>query len=155
MSAKTKILVIRSRNLILGASIAVVVILLLLLLFSAIQLSQKETTAPSASTAASAAVPASGAYVPGVYSGSVVLGNDVVNLLVYVDKNHINAIAAEEFAQTVASMYPLVPSVLNSLESQILSSQDLFGVTYADSTQVTAGLLLQTISRCLELARSG
>ena len=50
----------------------------------------------------------------------------------------------------VATLYPLVPSVLQSLESQILSSQSLQGVTYSDSSQYTASLLIDAITRALK-----
>ena len=72
--------------------------------------------------------------------------------LVCVDKNHINSIRAHNLAQSVATLYPLVPSVLQSLESQILSSQSLQGVTYSDSSQYTASLLIDAITRALKKA---
>ena len=92
----------------------------------------------------------SGSYIPGRYAASVVLGGDTVDIVVCVDKNHINSIRAHNLAQSVATLYPLVPSVLQSLESQILSSQSLQGVTYSDSSQYTASLLIDAITRALK-----
>ena len=74
----------------------------------------------------------------------------VIVIVVCVDKNHINSIRAHNLAQSVATLYPLVPSVLQSLESQILSSQSLQGVTYSDSSQYTASLLIDAITRALK-----
>ena len=166
MSSKTKILVLKSRNLIWTAVIVVILVLLALLLVSALHLDndqshalpkQKETTSAAASAmisddSLSDASPLSGPYIPGSYAACVSLGGNTVDIIVCVDKNHINSIRAHNLAQSVATLYPLVPSVLQSLESQILSSQSLQGVTYSDASQYTASLLLDAITRALERA---
>ena len=163
MSSKTKIFVLKSRNLIWTAVIVVIVILLAILLASALHLDKKQSRSfqkdntESASSIVSSqsfsdteSFSLSGSYIPGRYAASVVLGGDTVDIVVCVDKNHINSIRAHNLAQSVATLYPLVPSVLQSLESQILSSQSLQGVTYSDSSQYTASLLIDAITRALK-----
>ena len=166
MSSKTKILVLKSRNLIWTAVIVVILVLLAILLVSALHLDKNQSRSlpkknQTESAAASAVVSngslsdassLSGPYIPGSYAASVSLGGDTVDIIVCVDKNHINSIRARNLAQSVATLYPLVPSVLQSLESQILSSQSLQGVTYSDASQYTASLLLDAITRALERA---
>ena len=166
MSSKTKILVLKSRNLIWTAVIVVILILLAILLVSALHLDKDQSRSlPKQNQAESAAASAiisdnsssdssalSGPYIPGSYAASVFLGGDTVDIIVCVDKNHINSIRARNLAQSIATLYPLVPSVLQSLESQILSSQSLQGVTYSDASQYTASLLLDAITRALESA---
>ena len=127
MSSKTKIFVLKSRNLIWTAVIVVIVILLAVLLASALHLDKNQSRSFPKDMTESA-------------SSSIVC----------VDKNHINSIRAHNLAQSVATLYPLVPSVLQSLESQILSSQSLQGVTYSDSSQYTASLLIDAITRALK-----
>ena len=164
MSSKTKIFVLKSRNLIWTAVIVVIVILLAVLLASALHLDKnqsrsfpKDMTESASSSIVSSqsfsdteSFTLSGSYIPGRYAASVVLGGDTVDIVVCVDKNHINSIRAHNLAQSVATLYPLVPSVLQSLESQILSSQSLQGVTYSDSSQYTASLLIDAITRALK-----
>lgn len=165
MSSKTKILVLKSRNLIWTAVIVVILVLLAILLVSALHLDKDQSRSlpkkNQTESAASAVVSngslsdagsLSGPYIPGSYAASVSLGGDTVDIIVCVDKNHINSIRARNLAQSVATLYPLVPSVLQSLESQILSSQSLQGVTYSDASQYTASLLLDAITRALERA---
>lgn len=168
MSSKTKILVLKSRNLIWTAVIAVILILLAILLASALHLDKnqsrslpKQTQTPSAAASTilsdgllSDTSAPSGSYIPGSYAASVSLGGDTVDIIVCVDKNHINSIRARSLAQSVATLYPLVPSVLQSLESQILSSQSVQSVTYSDASQYTASLLLDAITRALKRAIS-
>ena len=159
MSSKTKILVLKSRNLIWTAVIVVIIILLAVLLASALHLDKnqsrslpKDMTESAASSAIVSNQSFSDSYIPGRYAASVVLGGDTVDIVVCVDKNHINSIRAHNLAQSVATLYPLVPSVLQSLESQILSSQSLQGITYSDSSQYTASLLIDAITRALKKA---
>lgn len=166
MSSKTKILVLKSRNLIWTAVILVIAILLAILLVSALQLDKKQSqTLPKTNNADSAVMTISdsaldyasssfsGPYIPGSYAASVSLGENTVDIIVCVDKNHINSIRARNLAQSVATLYPMVPSVLQSLESQILSAQSVQGVTYSDSSQYTASLLLDAITRALSRAQ--
>lgn len=166
MSSKTKIFVLKSRNLIWTAVIVVIVILLAVLLASALHLDKNQSRSfpkDMTESASSAIVSSqsfsdtesftlSGSYIPGRYAASVVLGGDTVDIVVCVDKNHINSVRAHNLAQSVATLYPLVPSVLQSLESQILSSQSLQGITYSDSSQYTASLLIDAITRALKKA---
>ena len=169
MSSKTKIVVLKSRNLIWTVVIIVIVILLAILLASALHLDKEQSRSlPNTKTKESAAVSSgtisnsssdfadtsvlSGPYIPGSYAATVSLGGEPVDIIVCVDKNHINSIRARNLAQSVATLYPLVPSVLQSLEAQILSSQSLQSVTYSDNSQYTASLLLDAISKALEKA---
>ena len=161
MSSKTKIFVLKSRNLIWTAVIIVIVIFLAVLLASALHLDKNQSRSfpKDVTESASSAIVSSqsfsdtesftlsGSYIPGRYAASVVLGGDTVDIVVCVDKNHINSIRAHNLAQSVATLYPLVPSVL---ESQILSWQSLQGVTYSDSSQYTASLLIDAITRALK-----
>lgn len=155
MSSKTKIVVLKSRNLIWTAVVAVIVILLIILLTSALKLDQKQSkSTPVKQTSAelTAGDATASSYIPGCYATTVSLGTNTVNVIVCVDKDHINSISTSNLAQSVETMYPMVPSVLSSLEAQILSNQSLQGITYADSSQYTAVLLLEAISHSLSLA---
>ena len=106
MSSKTKIFVLKSRNLIWTAVIVVIVILLAVLLASALHLDKNQSRSfpkDMTESASSAIVSSqsfsdtesftlSGSYIPGRYAASVVLGGDTVDIVVCVDKNHINSI---------------------------------------------------------------
>lgn len=108
MSSKTKIFVLKSRNLIWTAVIVVIVILLAVLLASALHLDKnqsrsfpKDMTESASSSIVSSqsfsdteSFTLSGSYIPGRYAASVVLGGDTVDIVVCVDKNHINSIRA-------------------------------------------------------------
>ena len=94
MSSKTKIFVLKSRNLIWTAVIVVIVILLAILLASALHLDKNQSRSfpkDMTESASSAIVSSqsfsdtesftlSGSYIPGRYAASVVLGGDTVDI---------------------------------------------------------------------------
>ena len=145
MSAKTKIVVLKMKELIYTAvfiGLAVLLIVLLFLMFRP----QHSDAGP---------LPSSGSesvYVPGVYSCALSLSGQNANLIVCVDSNHINRIYLENLEETVETLYPLVPSVLSSLSAQILSAQSLEAVTYSTYSQYTSELLLNAVSSALQKA---
>lgn len=145
MSSKTKIIVFKSRELIytaIFAALAILLIVLLILMFKP----RKEAHMPDPSAASS--------YIPGVYTTSVRLSDQTLNLVVCVDGNHINKIYLENLEEAVETLYPLVPSALSNLSSQILNTQSLESVTYSTSSQYTSELLLNTIRQTLDKAIS-
>lgn len=159
MSSKTKILVLKSRHLIWTCVIFVLLVLFIVLLATVLgsdktkkQLPLKSGTSAVSSSADVYDTSLNTSYIPGCYAASVTLGENEVNILVYVDKNKISSIRIKNLAQSVATLYPMVPSVFDSLCSQILTSQNINGVTYSDSTQYTAELLLNAIARALSQA---
>lgn len=146
MSAKTKIFVFRFRELVytaIFAGLAILLIVLLILMFCP----GSRNTDPTQSTTGSKS-----AYIPGVYSTSMQLSDQTLNLVICVDSSHINSISLENLEETVETLYPLVPSALQSLSSQILSSQSLEDVTFSTANQYTSQLLLSAISQTLEKA---
>ncbi len=93
-------------------------------------------------------------YVPGIYTGVLQLGSSAVELQLTVDKNHINSITFTNIDDAVATMYPLMQPTLSELSSEIIEQQSLDNVTYAEESRYTSMLLLNTISDLLEKARA-
>lgn len=146
MSAKTKIFVFKFRELVYTAiflGLAILLIVLLVLMFGPKK--DKAKTTPETQTGEAA-------YIPGVYSSSLQLSDQTLNLIVCVDEKHINSIALENLEETVETLYPLVPSTLQSLSSQILTSQSLEDVTFSTANQYTSQLLLSAITQTLSKA---
>lgn len=100
MSAKTKIIVLRMKEIIYTAIFIGLAILLILLFLFMFRPKEKE--------AQSAGAEAVSRYTPGLYSASIVLGSQNVNVEVAVDKDHINSIALVPLSDAVATMYPLM-----------------------------------------------
>ena len=144
MSAKTKIIVLRMKELIYTGIFAGLV-LFLVILFLFMFRSEKDETSPAAPTAAAS-------YTPGIYSSTLVLGDQQVNVEVSVDADHITSIALVPLSESVAAMYPLMQPAMDTLASQILESQSLEGLEYPADSQYTSTILVKAIASALAKA---
>ena len=144
MSAKTKIVVLRMKELIYTAlfiGLALFLVLLFLFMFR----SGKDETSPTTE-----AVPT--VYTPGIYSASIVLGSQNANVEVTVDANRITSVSLVSLSESVETMYPLMQPAMESLASQIMSKQSLEGIEYHAGSQYTSMALMNAIETALSKA---
>ena len=93
-----------------------------------------------------------GTYTAGVYSSSVQLGDQILDVEVSVDADHINAIRFTNLNETVSAMYPLMQPALNDLGEQIVKKQSLDDISYSQDRQYTSMVLLEAIRSALNKA---
>lgn len=141
MSSKTKIVVLRMKEIIYTAIFLGLGILLVLLLF--IMFRPKKDVAASSDHVL---------YIPGVYTASLKLGSQEVNVEVAVDSDRITAISMVPLTDSVATMYPLVQPSLDSLTSQICEKQSLENLTYPEEMRYTSQVLIRAIDTALAKA---
>lgn len=158
MSSKTKILVIKMREIVYtGIFLALLIVLAFLLIVM---------FAPGSRTSSDASVssvgqpsekqpdPATRAarYRAGIYTVPVMLGASPAEVEVIVDESHINAIHLINLGETATAMYPLASPSMDDLAAQICRTQSLEGITCSESSKYTSQLLLNAISLALERA---
>ena len=119
MSAHTKIVVLRSKELLYTILLLFVGILIILVLLSLFLPSDSDSVSQD-----SAAL-----YVPGVYSTTLQLGNAAAQLQVTVDADHINGIELINLDEAVTTMYPLMEPCLDELTAKVLDQQGLDNVS--------------------------
>ena len=144
MSSKTKIIVLRMKEIIYTA-IFVCLALLLIALFFIMFRRDKADSPPESSTAEAA-------YIPGVYSCAITLASEQINVEVSVDAHQITSIALRPLSDSVAAMYPLMEPAMQDLAAQILKSQSLESVTYPTQQKYTSAVLLRAIQTALDKA---
>lgn len=177
MSSNTKIVVLRSRELVYALVLMVVSVLIIMV---AVSLFMPSDTAPKDSAPAqspeetmsevpteapadtpandTSIVPGSGTasaadlYIPGIYSSTLQLGSSNVELQITVDKNHINSISLANLDESVTTLYPLVHPTLTELAAVILSEQSIENVSYSEENRYTSMLLMQAIRSTLDKA---
>ncbi len=120
--------------------LAVVLITLFLIMFRP----RQEDPAP-------ATWPAS--YIPGVYSASLTLGSQNLNVEVAVDADKIQSVSFVSLDEAVTTMYPLMQPVMEDLEQQILKSQSTKDLSYSMETRYTSQSLISAIDMALEKAK--
>lgn len=143
MSSKTKIVVLRMKEIIYTAifiGLAILLISLFLIMFR-----PKKDAVPSSAQANS--------YVPGIYTSSLVLGSHHVNVEVAVDADRINSITYSPLSDSITTMYPLMQPVLDDLASQVCSSQSTENLSYSMETRYTSNALINAIENAIEKAK--
>ena len=140
MSSKTKIIVLRMKEIIYtGIFLGLAVLLIALCLIMFRPKKDEETQAAS--------------YIPGVYTASLNLGSQDVNVQVAVDSNAITSISLVPLNEAVTTMYPLMEPALEELSEQIINTQSLENLTYSSQSHYTSTALLGAIERALGKAK--
>ena len=146
MSAKTKIVVLRMKELIYTALFICLILLLILLFFFMFRPGKDET--PLTEDAAAAV------YTPGTYSSSLILGSQYVNVEVSVDSEQITSVSLVPLSDSVAAMYPLMQPAMDALTPQILEKQSLESLEYPAGSQYTSMALVNAIETALSKAKT-
>lgn len=169
MSANTKIVVLRRKELLytgIFAALGVLFIILLLMLL----LPGKDTDAsygtPDSPDDTAAEMPdnvadvSTGAvadtgntYIPGIYTTELILGSETVNVEVIVSDHAITSVSLADPSETLTTMYPLLESTMESLNDQLREMQDPSQVTYSAETRYTSLVLLEAVKASLEKAK--
>ncbi|MEG1292146.1 MAG: hypothetical protein RSD28_07605 [Lachnospiraceae bacterium] len=142
MSSKTKIVVLHMKELIYTAIFATLGILLILLLVFMFLPNDKRDKKTEETIQ----------YAAGVYTSSIQLNNNAIDVEVVVDSSHINSISLVNLDETTAAMYPLMQPALDHLTQQIYEKQSLDDISYDDDTQYTSTVLIQAIHSALDKA---
>lgn len=141
MSSKTKIVVLRMKELIYtGIFVALGILLILLLVYM---------FAPK------------GKKSPGICRCCIHprrlhlvhhLGGNAVDVAVTVSETRIESIAYHNLSEAIETMYPLMQPALDNLAEQICETQSLEGLDYSEDTQYTSQVILGAVERALEKA---
>lgn len=148
MSSKTKIVVLHVKELIytgIFAALGILFIILLIIMFLPKEKKQETMSAVTQQTTTDS-------YVPGVYTTSLILNDNVVEIEVTVDEKNINAIRLVNLDEAVTTMYPLIQPSFEDLANQIITNQSLTGITYPDDSKYTSMILLDAIESSLNKA---
>ena len=141
MSSKTKIVVLHLKELIYTAIFAVLGILLILLLIFMFLPDNKDNATKETMK-----------YTAGVYTSSIQLNDNAIDVEVMVDSTHINSISLVNLDETTAAMYPLMQPALDNLSQQIYEKQSLENISYEEENQYTSMVLLKAIQSALDKA---
>lgn len=143
MSSKTKILVIKLKEIIytlVFVILGIILIVLLILIFSG--RSKKEASDAVEKT-----------YSPGVYTASMILSDNAVDIQVAVDENQIKSIELINIEESVTTMYPLISASLDDIAAQIISNNSMENITYSYDSKYTSLMLIDTIQTALNKAK--
>ena len=144
MSAKTKIVVLRMKNIVLTGIILGAVILAAIIIFT-ILLPNRSSPEKSIET---------GLYTPGVYNSSVSLSGAAIDVSVTVDANNIKAVTISNLSESVETMYPLVAPAMEEISLQVIENQTTDNITYSENNKYTSMVLMEAINKSIDKAKT-
>ena len=159
--SQTKIVVIPFKKLLIGAVIAAIVIAFAI--FAVIRLGSKgsdnsrNTTQPKSSTVNASAssnieTPLDNAdapkFCPGVYTASILLDGNPVDIQVTVDSSNINSI---ELSESITTMYPKLATSFDEVASKVMEAGTT-NITYDSANRYTYSVFIEAISAALKKA---
>ena len=143
MSSSTKIVVFKLKELVIAGVLALLaVILLVLFIIHITSGAGKKGDDPALST-----------FTPGVYTASIMLSGNTMDLEVTIDPDNIKSIRLVNTAETVETMYPLLSASIKSLEEQVRQKGSTDGITYSADAKYTSLVLINAIDTALDKAR--
>ena len=145
MSSNTKVVVFKAKELLYtGIFLLLGIILILLLIFMFLPKDNEKEPAVSTETNA--------VYVPGVYTSSVQLGENTLDVQVTVDSQNIKSVNIEQLDDSVKTMYPLIEPSIASINEQLSKISSIDELTFDDESQYTNTILKQAIITALKKA---
>lgn len=142
MSSKTKIVVLKARELIYTGIFILLGILLILLLIFMFVPSHKSKKAKETS-----------GYTQGVYSSPLKLGENELELSVTVKDGKARSISLKHLNKSIKTMYPLIEPSLNEINKQLPKVQNIDDIKFDGQSQYTYTLLKQAIKNALKKAQ--
>ena len=150
MSAKTKIVVLRMKELIytgIFVALGILLIILLIIMFLPGKDTPSSSSQPSGTTnqdtsldnttstsqSANTGTPASStdvtttstttAYIPGIYTTELILNDQAINVEVIVDQSSITSVRLVNLSETITTMYPLLEPTFQTICTQVYENQ--------------------------------
>ena len=140
MSSRTRIVVLHMKEIIYTAIFAVLAIILAFLLFFMFASDNKDTPGNEKK------------YIPGIYTSTLTLNNNALEVEVTVDDSHINSIRFSNLDESVATMYPLIQPTIEDIAEQVYQTQSLEEIQHFSDNPYTSQSILNAIKSALEKA---
>lgn len=159
MSGKTKIVVLRMRQVVTALLFVGIGILLTIILITnfanerqdkEILLENPEDTEGTIDST----TPEGALYIPGTYSTQIVLGKENVLLSVTVDQNTIQKVELTEKTESVDTLYPLLEPTLAQINEKLSETGTLDETLEQTENRYTSMVLLQAIRSSLGQAKA-
>ena len=144
MSSKTRIIVLHMKEVVYTIAFLILAVLLGILIYFMFGPGKSQTTSAAGE----------GLYTPGVYRSSLTLNKNTFDVEVTVDQNNIQSIELVNLSESTSAMFPLMEPALESLASQIYSTQSLDNIQYSDDQKYTSMVLLNAIESALKKAEN-
>ena len=156
MSVNTKIIVLKSKELIYTGIFIILGILLIALLVYMFSGDKSKDDKDSAISQKKEQVQESTetmtTYKPGVYTSELNLGGSLLQVTVTVDESTISHVDITNLDDTVTAMYPLIQPSLDEINNQISMVNNIDDITYSKDNQYTTIIIMEAIKQAVSPA---
>ena len=164
MKSQTKIVIIPFKKLLIGAII--VALLVAFIIFAVFRASSKnsddsknkdnpKSSAVSASASSDIETPLDNAdepkFYPGVYTASILLDGNPVDIQVTVDSSNINSIELVNLSESITTMYPKLSTSFDEVANKVMEAGST-NITYDSANRYTYSIFVDAISAALRKA---
>ena len=95
-----------------------------------------------------------GVYTPGVYTSTIALGDNTLDVAVSVDADHITSVSLNHLSDSVSAMYPLLEPSLEEINAQLENISSIDDLKLNSENKYTGLILQQAIKNALSKAKS-
>ena len=150
--SKTKIVVLRMKEVVYTAVFAGIGILLLIILFFIFgrQDSPKSESTQSNVSNESSTYKNDAVYRAGIYESQFVIGENTINLEVALDEAQIKSVKVKNLDESVETMYPLMKSAVKDVSKQLSSGVSIDEVVLSKNSMYTEKLVLDAVKTVLD-----
>lgn len=155
MNSQTKIIVINSKALIIGAIVAIALIVAVIFFVTTSKDGDNQNPAINTSGKVTTNVTSDNVvrtYNPGVYTASISLNGNPVDIQVTVDKENINSITMVNLSESVTTMYPLLQTNFDTIANAVMTCGTTANIEYSAESKYTSTMLLSAIQSALDKA---
>ena len=152
MSSKTKIVVLRLKEVIYTGIFVLLGILAVILLVTVFFPKDKNDTDTANVLAQNTLDNSTALYTPGTYSTSLILNDMSANIEVIIDENYISSVRFVDLNDALKTKYPLLEPALSDIAEQLIETQSMENIVYSDDMRYTATLLIGAIESALNEA---
>ena len=150
--SKTKIVVLRMKEVVYTAVFVGLGILLLIVLFFMFgrQNSPKSESTQSNISNESSTYKNDAVYRAGIYESQFVIGENTINLEVALDEEQVKSVKVKNLDESVETMYPLMKSAVKDVSKQLSSGVSIDEVVLSKNSMYTEKLVLGAVKTVLD-----
>ena len=150
--SKTKIVVLRMKEVVYTAVFVGLGILLLIVLFFMFgrQNSPKSESTQSNISNESSTYKNDAVYRAGIYESQFVIGENTINLEVALDEEQVKSVKVKNLDESVETMYPLMKSAVKDVSKQLSSGVSIDEVVLSKNSMYTEKLVLDAVKTVLD-----
>lgn len=150
--SKTKIVVLRMKEVVYTAVFVGLGILLLIVLFFMFgrQNSPKSESTQSNISNESSTYKNDAVYRAGIYESQFVIGENTINLEVALDEEQVKSVKVKNLDESVETMYPLMKSAVKDVSKQLSSGVSIDEVVLSKISMYTEKLVLDAVKTVLD-----